>query len=139
MNSIPIIFILLNFLIGLFSDIALNLTNLVPSLKPYFKNKTLFQSGVYAGITIVVALLITMFFAWSIFGFLVPLNKDQFIRFIILAAIIGYLADWYIYKAKVFGQDLDEYYKSLGIGFWGSAAFVFSIALSYLLIFFVSK
>jgi len=139
MNIIVILFVVMNFLIGLFSDIALNFTNLVPSLKPYFKNKSIIGSAIYAGLTIVVALLITMFFSWVAFGFSVPLKTEQFIKFIILAAIIGYIADWYIYKAKVFGQDLDQYYKSLGIGFWGSAAFVFSIALSYLLIFFVGK
>jgi hypothetical protein len=139
MNIIVILFVVMNFLIGFFSDIALNLTNLVPSLKPYFKNKTIIVSAIYAGLTIVVALLITMFFSWLLFGFSVPLKTEHFIKFIILAAIIGYIADWYIYKAKVFGQDLDQYYKSLGIGFWGSAAFVFSIALSYLLIFFVGK
>jgi hypothetical protein len=59
---------------------------------------------------------------------------NQFIKFIILTAIIGYFADWYIYKAKIFGSDLDQYYKSLGIGFWGSAAFVFSVTLSYILV-----
>jgi uncharacterized protein YacL len=139
MNSIPIIFIFLNFLVGFFSDIGLNLTNLVPSLKPYFKNKTVFGSAIYAGLTIVVALLITMVLSSMIFGFSVPLQMDQFIRFIILTAIIGYLADWYIYKAKVFGSDLDQYYKSLGIGFWGSAAFIVSVTVSYILVNFYQK
>jgi hypothetical protein len=134
MDSIDVIFILLNFLVGFFSDIGLNLTNLVPSLKPYFKNKTIFGSALYAGLTILVALLITMALSSMIFGFLMPLQMDQFIRFIILTALVGYLADWYIYKAKVFGQDLDEYYKSLGIGFWGSAAFIVSVTASYFLI-----
>ena len=134
MNSILILFVLLNFLIGFFSDIVLNLTNLVPSLKPYFKNKTVIGSAIYAGLTIVGALLITMALSWLAFGFFIPLQMNQFIRFIILTAIIGYLADWYIYKTKVFGQDLVQYYKSLGIGFWGSAAFVFSVFLSYFLI-----
>jgi len=134
MNSIPILFVSLNFLIGFFSDIALNLTNLVPSLKPYFKNKTIIGSAIYAGLTILVALLITMAVSKMTFGFSIPLQMNQFYKFIILTSIIGYLADWYIYKAKVFGQDLDQYYKSLGIGFWGSAAFVFSVFLSYFLV-----
>jgi hypothetical protein len=134
MNSIPILFILLNFLIGFFSDIGLNITNLVPSLKPYFKNRTIIGSALYAGLTILIALLITMLLSSMIFGFLMPLQMEQFYKFIALTAIVGYIADWYIYKAKVFGSDLDEYYKSLGIGFWGSAAFVFSVVTSYLLI-----
>ncbi len=134
MNSIDVIFILLNFLIGFFSDIGLNLTNLVPSLKPYFKNKTIIGSAIYAGLTILVALFVTMVLSSMIFGFLTPLQMEQFYKFIILAAIIGYLADWYIYKAKVFGSDLDQYYKSLGIGFWGSAAFIVSVTASYFLV-----
>ena len=134
MNSIPILFILLNFFIGFFSDILLNLTNLVPSLTSYFKNKTIIGSALYAGLTILVALLITMLLSSMIFGFLMPLQMEQFYKFIALTAIVGYIADWYIYKAKVFGSDLDQYYKSLGIGFWGSAAFVFSVVTSYFLI-----
>ena len=134
MNSIDVIFILLNFLVGFFSDIGLNLTNLVPSLKPYFKNKTIMGSALYAGLTILVALFVTMVLSSMIFGFLTPLQMEQFYKFIILTAIIGYIADWYIYKAKVFGSDLDQYYKSLGIGFWGSAAFIVSVTASYFLV-----
>jgi hypothetical protein len=134
MNGIPLIFILLNFFIGFFSDIALNITNFVPSLKPYFKNKTIMGSAFYAGLTIVVALIITEVISSMIFGFSIPLQMEQFYKFIVLTAIVGYLADWYIFKAKVFGQDLDQYYKTLGIGFWGSAAFVFSVTASYFLI-----
>jgi len=134
MNDILVIFIVLNFLIGFFSDIGLNLMNIVPSLKPYFKNKTIIGSAFYAGLTILVALFVTMILSSMIFGFLIPLQLEQFYKFIILTAIIGYLADWYIFKAKVFGQDLDEYYKSLGIGFWGSAAFVVSVTMSYFLV-----
>ena len=134
MNGITLIFVLLNFFIGFFSDIVLNITNFVPSLKPYFKNKTIMGSAFYAGLTIVVALLITEAVSSMIFGFSIPLQMEQFYKFIVLTAIVGYLADWYIYKAKVFGQDLDQYYKTLGIGFWGSAAFVFSVVASYFLI-----
>jgi hypothetical protein len=134
MNGIPLIFVLLNFFIGFFSDIVLNLTNFVPSLKSYFKNKTIVGSAFYAGLTIVVALLITEAISSMLFGFSIPLQMEQFYKFIVLTAIVGYLADWYIYKAKVFGSDLDQYYKTLGIGFWGSAAFVFSVAASYFLI-----
>lgn len=139
MNSIPILFILLNFFVGFFSDILLNITNLVPSLTSYFKNKTIIGSALYAGLTIVVALLITMLLSSMIFGFLMPLQMEQFYKFIILTAIVGYIADWYIYKAKVFGSDLDQYYKSLGVGFWGSAAFVFSVTLSYILVNFYQR
>ena len=138
MNSIHVIlvfvFVLLNFFIGFFSDILLNITNFVPSLKSYFKNKTIMGSAFYAGLTIIIALLIVMFISYVMFGFSIPLKTDEFIKFVILTAIIGYLADWYIYKAKVFGQDLNEYYEKLGIGFWGSAAFILSVTMSYFLL-----
>lgn len=138
MNSIPsvliFLFILFNFFIGFFSDILLNITNFVPSLKSYFKNKTIVESAFYAGLTIIIALFIVMFISYVMFGFSVPLKLDEFYKFIILTAIVGYLADWYIYKAKVFGQDLNEYYEKLGIGFWGSAAFIVSVTMSYFLV-----
>lgn len=134
MDNIPLIFVLLNFFIGFFSDIVLNITNLVPSLTPYFKNKTIIGSAFYAGLTIVAALVITESISSMIFGFSIPLQMEQFYKFIILTAIVGYLADWYIYKTKVFGSDLDQYYKSLGVGFWGSAAFIVSVVISYFLL-----
>ena len=138
MNSIPsvliFLFVLFNFFIGFFSDILLNITNFVPSLKSYFKNKTIMGSAVYAGLTIIIALFIVMFISYIMFGFSVPLQTAEFYKFIILTAIVGYLADWYIYKAKVFGQDLNEYYEKLGIGFWGSAAFIVSVTMSYFLV-----
>jgi hypothetical protein len=91
-------------------------------------------SAVYAGLTIIIALFIVMFISYIMFGFSVPLQTAEFYKFIILTAIVGYLADWYIYKAKVFGQDLNEYYEKLGIGFWGSAAFIVSVTMSYFLV-----
>jgi hypothetical protein len=134
MNSIIFAFLLLNFFVGVFSDIVLNYSNLVPSLKPYFENKTVIASGIYAGLTILIALIITIFISYFLFGFFVPVPTEEFIKFISLAAIVGYLADYFIYYAKIFGTDLNAYYQSLGVGLWGALAFVFSISISYIMI-----
>jgi hypothetical protein len=131
MNTIPFVFIFINFLVGFVSDVILNFTNFVPSLKPYFKNKTVIESGVYAGITIVIALLIVMAITKFFLDFTVPLRNSELMRFLGIAFVVGYLADWYIYKQHVFGTSLDEYYKSLGVGHWGAIAFLFSILISY--------
>jgi hypothetical protein len=54
-------------------------------------------------------------------------------RFLSLAVPLGYLADVFIYKYKVFGKTLDAYYNVGGAGLWGAAAYVFSIVISYIL------
>ena len=67
-----IIFIIIVFIVSSLSDILLNLLSknqiiekynikIILSLKPYFKNKTMIQSAIYAGLTIIVALFINMF------------------------------------------------------------------------------
>ena len=125
------LFIIINFFVGFFSDIVLNITNIVTSLKPYFTNKTMIESAIYAGITIVIALLVTMFFSEILFHFTVPNNIQELMKFSVLAFFIGYISDYFIYYMHVFGNRLDLYYKTLGIGFWGAMAFLFSILISY--------
>ena len=82
-----IVFIIIVFIVSALSDILLNLLSrnsltkeynlkIILSLKPYFKNKTIIKSAVYAGITIVVALLINMFISKTIFDFYLPVNKS---------------------------------------------------------------
>ena len=91
-----IIFITIVFIVSLLSDIMLNLLSknrltkeynlkIILSLKPYFKNKSMIQSAVYAGITIIVALLINMLISKTIFGFYVPRNNSELIKFICIA------------------------------------------------------
>ena len=81
--------------------------------------------------TILVALVITMLFSYLLFGFVMPNNFTNLIYFCILAFLIGYILDILIYKLKIFGNRLNIYYKTLGAGFWGGLAFVFSIVISY--------
>ena len=125
------IFIVLNFLIGFISDIVLNITNIVPTLKSYFANKTILQSAAYAGLTIIVALLFVMGFSKVLFGFLIPNTNAELVKYSILAFTLGFLIDIFIYKMKVFGSSLDLYYKTSGAGFWGAASLLFSILISY--------
>jgi hypothetical protein len=134
------LFILLNFIISAVSDVALNLiantdnilkTRIIASLKPYYKTKTMFEAGVYAGITIVIALIITMVVTKLLIGVTVPSNNTELLKFLGIAFVIGFVIDKLIYKLKVFGNSLDEYYKEAGSGFWGALSFAFSIAISY--------
>ena len=139
-----IVFIIIVFIVSVLSDILLNLLSrnsltkeynlkIILSLKPYFKNKSMIQSSVYAGITIIVALLINMLISKSIFGFCVPSNNNELIKFIGIAFPLGYAIDIIIDKLKIFGNDLDLYYKTAGAGLWGALAFVFSIIISYII------
>ena len=128
-------FIILNFIVGFFSDIILNDLSsnygIVPSLKSYFKDHSIIISAFYAGITIVIALLVTIFAFKFFYGSLIPNSAISLFYFCIIAYIIGYTMDYFIYAWKIFGNRLDEYYKKLGHGFWGATAFVFSILVSY--------
>ena len=139
-----IIFIIINFIVSALSDVSLNLLSrnqltkdynlkIILSLKPYFKNKSIIECAVYAGITIVVALLINMLISKKMLGFYIPHNINELIKFIGIAFPLGYAIDIMIDKFKIFGSSLDLYYKAAGAGLWGALAFVFSIIISYLI------
>jgi len=139
--SNPILFILVNFIISAFSDICLNfLSRLkvspesIRSLKPYFNKQSTLVSAIYAGLTVLIVLIITMLISKLVFNFYYPITLNQLGLFILLAVPLGYIADVVIYYFQVFGDSLNEYYKKAGVGFWGSAAFVFSIIFSFLLL-----
>ena len=129
------IFMFLNFLLAFGSDIILNYISynygVVESLKPYFKNRSVLGAAFAAGLTIVSALLINMVASYFILGFITPEDEEELIYFCILAFIIGYIIDIYIYEQKVFGNSLDLFYQEAGAGFWGALAFLFTIVISY--------
>lgn len=134
------LFIILNFIISAISDIGLNILSrlsispdAVRALKPYFQSHSLLVSAGYAGITVVTVLIITMLISKLVFNFLYPKNVSELTLFILLAAPIGYVADLVIYYFQLFGPLMNDYYKKAGAGFWGSAAFIFSIFISFLL------
>lgn len=139
-----IIFIIINFIVSALSDVSLNLLTrnsltkyynlkIILSLRPYFKNKSIIKCAVYAGITIVIALLINILISKKLLGFYIPHNNIELIKFIGIAFPLGYVTDIIIDKLKIFGSSLKLYYKVAGAGLWGALAFVFSIIISYLI------
>lgn len=124
-------FVIVNFIVAFISDIVLNLSGFVQSLQPYFQDKTVLESATYAGLTILIALLITMVFSSALFGFTVPNSNSKLVKYCVLAFILGYIMDIIINRMHIFGDSLDLYYATLGEGFWGAAAFLFSIVISY--------
>ncbi len=128
-----LIFLLLNFCVSFLSDLFLNKFDVVPSLHTYFYNQSSLKTAFDAGLTVVVALLINMVLSHIVFGFSVPTNLKTLFYFCVLAFLVGYVIDILIYKFKVFEDRLNEYYKTLGAGLWGSLAFLFSIVISYFL------
>lgn len=126
-------FLFINFIVSFFSDIVLNdlSKSVIPSLKPYFHNQSIILSAIYAGITIEIALFITIGCFYLLFHSFVPNTLKMLSFFCIIAFIVGYIADIFIDKMHIFGNRLDEYYKKLGAGFWGATAFLFSILISY--------
>ena len=133
-------FILINFIVSFFSDLILNLLSQfknspasIRALQPYFKyyNSSIL-TAIYAGITVVSVLLITILFSFFFLDFTVPRNKKELLKFLLLAFPLGYIADVIIYKYHIFGKSLDPFYKIAGAGLWGAIAFLTSILISYL-------
>ena len=139
------LFIFLNFSVAFISDVILrflstqNINPIITSLKPYFKNKSIMYAGFLAGLTIVSALLISLSVCYLYFGFLIPSNYNEMIYFLLISFILGYIIDYLIYKWQLFGKSLNQYYQLAGAGFWGSLAFLFSIIISYILLYLIDK
>ncbi len=125
----------LNFAISFMSDIVLNDLstnfNIIQPLQSYFHKQSILKCAFDAGATVLLALIITMGFSYFIFGFAIPNSLKNLLYFCILAFLLGYILDVFIYKFKIFGDRLNIYYKTLGAGLWGGLAFVFSIVISY--------
>jgi hypothetical protein len=134
--------VLLYFFIGFFSDLMLNYLArqsfapaTIQALRVYFKsNNNAIVTAIYAGLTIVAVLLVTMGLSQLLFNFGHPRTVPELLKFLLLAFPLGYLADIIIYKTELFGPTLNPYYKLAGAGFWGAAAFIFSIFLSFIIL-----
>jgi len=131
-------FLFINFVVSFISDIVLNdlskSTNLYfSSLEHYFRNKSIIEAGVYAGITIVIALLFQMLLSNMVMGFYIPKTGIELGKYCVLAYILGYIVDIAIEKLSIFGSTLEAFYRIVGSGHSGAIAFVFSIIISYLL------
>ena len=145
-----ILFLLLNAKIAFFSDILLNLlanSNLkilhkyklydsLKTLKPYFANKSMFLATFYALLTVIIIVGVIMKIFEIATNKYLPESQYEYLLFIGLSFIIGYLADIFIYKINIFPK-LQQYYRVVGKGLWGAIAIVFSVivALIYLYIY----
>jgi hypothetical protein len=135
------IFILINFIISAISDIILNYlsrqsysTKLIQSLKIYFEQRSTITSSIYAGLTVVITLIITILMSKLLFNFWYPkINLEELIKFLGLCFFIGYISDIVIYHLQIFGNSLNNYYSLTTPGFWGAIAFIFSVILSLIL------
>lgn len=136
------LFIIINFIVSFLSDVFLNILSNKPysdmhnlkiilSLRSYFKDKSMILSGVYAGFTVIFALIVNMILFKVIYGLYIPRNVRELFFFLLIAFPLGYIVDILIEKYKIFGNTLDEYYKDAGAGFWGAVAFIMSIMISY--------
>jgi len=128
-------FLFIIFIVSFISDIILNDLsshfNMISSLKSYFQDQSILLCGLYAAITIEVALFFTMIFFYLLFRVVIPNNNTQLLYFCGLAFVIGYVMDVLIEKNKIFGNRLDPYYTEFGSGILGSLSFIFAILISY--------
>jgi len=135
-------FILINFIIAFISDLLLNVLSRQPfspkyitSLYSYFEHyKSPILTGIYAGITVITVLIITMTISHYIFNFSTPSSYKDLYKFLILSFILGYIADILIFKLHIFGTTLDKFYSIAGAGFGGAISLVFCVIVSYLIL-----
>jgi len=114
----------------------------VRALKPYFLRNTIVKNSIVrdmisafnAGITIVIALIVTMFVSSIILKFNHPHSLYELFLFLCIAFPIGYMFDYLIYKIEIFGPSLRYFYKLAGAGFWGAMSFIAAIVTSYVII-----
>ena len=131
-------FLLLNFIVGFVADVVLNDMSrytdneIMKSLQLYFREKSIVEAAVYAGITVVAVVLMIMYVTKKVYGFHVPVTNNQLLYSIIVSFVLGFVADIVIDKLKIFGSTLDEYYRIAGAGLWGALAIVMSVIVSYI-------
>ena len=81
-----IVFMFLNFAVSFASDIILNDLstnfNIVKSLQPYFYKQSIIKCASDAGITILFALVINMFFSYFLFGLLYLKTLQSYFIFV---------------------------------------------------------
>ena len=105
----------------------------------YFKKKSIVGAGIYAGLTVAIATILLMIIYNTIFNTYLP-NTSSFkyssstfmvyFIFFIIAYLIGYAMDVFIYKMNIF-DNLQTFYKEVGAGNGGALSFIFSLSLSF--------
>lgn len=128
------IFILLNFVVAAFADIALNdlskRTKYFQSLRPYFKDKLISEAAIYAGATVVVGTCILLVVFNILHNKFLPTNADESMKFLALAYLIGFVLDKAIDYFNIFGDTLRPFYAQFGSGNSGALAFIVSLTIS---------
>ena len=138
MNN-ELLFLIFNALIGFFSDVVINILthmnlSFLNSLKPYFQNKSVFKAAFYASITVLIIVAIIMKIFNLIYDKYLPESQNEYIIFIILTFVIGYISDIIINRVNIFPR-LKKYYKDVGEGLWGGLTIVFSVIISLILLY----
>ncbi len=133
-----LLFLIYNALIGFFSDIIINILtkyniSYLKSLKPYFENKTMFTAAFYALLTVLIIVGFVIELFNLIYDKYLPETRNEYIIFIIITFVIGYLSDIIINRVNIFPK-LKEYYKDVGEGLWGGLAILFSVIISLILL-----
>ena len=125
-------------IVSCLSDLGLNYIShqswspeTIAALRTYFDKRGPIASSLYAGLTVFIVLLPTILLSHLLFGYDMPVNAKQLNQFLLLAFPIGYISDVIVNRYKIFGHDLDEYYKIAGEGFWGAIAFLFAIIFGW--------
>ena len=127
-------FLLLNFLIGFFSDIVLNRLSYYPfmnlnTLRPYFKHHSMFVAALYAAITVLIVVVIICNLFYIRYKKYLPESRTEYLVFFTVTFVIGFSADIVIHRLNIFPK-LKLYYRVVGSGIWGGLAILFSVSLS---------
>ena len=132
-------FLFINFIVGFIADVILNdlsrkpasqvfPSKIIQSLNIYFINKSIIQAAIYAGLTVVVVLIPTIY----LFNLYFDIFENKLL-FTIFSFITGFISDIIIDKLNIFGNTLKPFYKLAGSGLWGGLAIAFSVIVSYLI------
>ena len=134
---VAVLFVIINFCVSYVSDNVLNdLSKYTPykaftSLAPYFKNKSIVVAGIYAGITVAFATTLLLLFTRFFLNTYLPVTNSDFALTILIAYVIGYVLDVFIYKMNLF-DNLEPFYKIVGAGNGGALSFLFSLVISFI-------
>ena len=134
---VAVLFVIINFFVSYVSDNVLNdLSKNTPykaftSLAPYFKNKSIVVAGIYAGITVAFATTLLLLFTRFFLNTYLPVTNSDFALTILIAYVIGYALDVFIYKMNLF-DNLEPFYKIVGAGNGGALSFLFSLVISFI-------
>ena len=132
-----IAFIILMFVIAAASDVLLHYfsfrddaSKTLRVLRPYYKAYGPILSPVLAGITVTVVFLVHTILFQMIFSKVLPTNDYQTGWFILLAILLGILADFVIDRMHIFGNNLEEWYKLKVAYMWGFISYLLALGCS---------